>query len=290
LFLVAVLLAGAIACAGASSTRDYGPPKAIAAVRHDLPLLLAASLKPTRPTIDWVITDGEDAIATWHVGAVRGLVAMELKSGRWWWRAAATRNPGAHGAWTRLLLPGGFLGSCPTWFKAAPSVQDLLAQGFVNEHLVAILSRRLEPAKPPGGGLLVDCRPVSGFANSMDDGYYASFLRNRKDHITVPVALTGRGSTIGPSGHRLSAVTYYAFDFSESLFELARFRAGATLDVWFPYVLDKRVRYVLYLRNIDPEIVALPGKLENNTLHFTLPAFGLRAGTKAHGEIAKAMP
>ncbi len=290
LFLVAVSSAWMIARADAASTRDFGPPEAVAGVRQDLRLLVAVSSEPFRPTIDWVVTDGEDAIAMWHGGPKRGLVALRLRSGPWWWRAEATTKAEAYGAWTRLLTPGIYAGGCETMDEPSPSARDLLSEGFVNEKLAVILSRRLKPEKRADLALVQDCAYALGYATSTVDSYDASFSPNLNDLVTPWIILTGRTPTSSFRDSPADSVTYYAFDLFQSKLKPVAFRAGATIDVWFPYVLNQRVRYVLHLTNVNRQIPPVPGKLENNTLHFTLPAFGLRAGTKAQGEIAKAMP
>lgn len=46
----------------------------------------------TKPTVDWIITDGQVAVASWHAEHRQGIVNLRLRSGRWWWRAAAVKN------------------------------------------------------------------------------------------------------------------------------------------------------------------------------------------------------
>ena len=60
---------------------------------------------------------------------------------------------------------------------------------------------------------------------------------------------------------------------------------SATLDVWFPYVLDAKQKYVLLLGFVNPNIEDVPGTLSGNTLHFTLAGVCDDSGKDALGEI-----
>jgi hypothetical protein len=83
------LTVGLLIVAGtAASASDSGPSAAVAAIRRDLPILLAGPLSDqgakATAVVDMVLTDGSEAVATWHAPAFhqryRGLVVLQVLS------------------------------------------------------------------------------------------------------------------------------------------------------------------------------------------------------------------
>lgn len=250
---------------------DYGPPDAVAAVRHDLPLLLAAGLdQHERSTVDWVVTNDRVAIATWHTGQKRGLVALHFRYGVWWWRAAAATETGAQGAWTRVLVPGNDVFSCEPFSSSPPSWEDLLDLGLVDKALEGPLTARLRTMPPPKAHPQRECYFSPNYVEDTDEGFDATLsdVSDPADSVT----LKGLPLPEYFEGPLQMETTWYKFSLRAARSKSVRFDAGSTLDVWFPFVLDSKLDYVLHLDGV-PEV---RGKFAKNVLRFVLPAFTLR--------------
>lgn len=289
------MLSGAVMAAIASPSRDSGPPGAVAAIRHDLPILLADELNEwvnQKPIVDMVIADGHEAVATWrtrYLGngeQLRGLVVLRFISGRWWWRAAAATADAKGGdSWSPMKSPGEMVGFCGRGFPA-PSAHDLLAQGFVSSSFAKQLRTKLKPAPAPAEYLISQCDAFGGGDVedvSTAEGYYALFLH--KEVNETGLVLDGGSPKNGASTSAQDQTPLYTFTLSTTKRISVPFRAGSTLTVWFPYVLKGMVTYTLTLNGVNPEMQTLPGRLKNNVLSFTLSAFSILAGVPARGEI-----
>ncbi len=128
-------------CANDTSSRDSGPKNAIMAIRHDLPLLLAdpLSYEDARPVVDMVVTDGYEAVATWHARNYRGLVILyhDDDTGKWWWHAATSSDSDTADAWAPVRMPGQLLSHCDMGLPGPPSGHDLFMAGLVSRYLLA---------------------------------------------------------------------------------------------------------------------------------------------------------
>jgi hypothetical protein len=295
---------------------DAGPPAAVVAIRHDLPLLLAAPFEDmnvrTKPAVDWVVTDGRDAIATWHAAERRGIVNLHLRSGRWWWRAAAVKTTNdSEAPWTRMRTPGIDLEDCEgLTFPDPPSASSLLAEGFIGKALALELSSRLPATHTSNivGGST--CDPNPHYLVSTTGGSEATFI-HREGYLATWFTWYGRTAAVPEGGTAQSSDGYYAFTLTarrdnseegmqrlvhstfEPLFDsllptpppTLTFSGNSTIDVWFPHILEKQKRYVLNISNVTPQIDGVAGTLRNNVLHFVLPAFALHWEDIARGEI-----
>ena len=295
LILVAGLVAAMPWLPGLAATNDYGPAKAVAVIRHDLPLLLAAPLQDTRSraTIDWVVTDGQNAVAMWHAAGNAGVVALRLHSGRWWWRGAAVMTANEAGVWTPMSIPGNALSLCyHNGLKPRPpTAHGLFAQGFVDKVLADHLSRHDATAAPfRGPAPIVLCDPDLSYVDSRSEAYDATFF-HRDDVGWKWFNLSG---DTPPSSQRAAipaAEPYYSFTLGawssdgDTPPAVLRFARGSTLEVWFPFVLPTDENYMLHLSGVIPEITELSGTLKNNVLRFVLPPLALKKGVIARGEI-----
>lgn len=292
LFTIVVMLP---VCASTKSDVDSGPVSSIAAVRHDLPILLSDTLSDGNGSlvIDWVLTDGQEAIAAWHslragiADPHRGLVVLRMKSGRWWLRAAATSYDYLDNvdAWTQLT-DSATPNLCGVGHPGPPSAHDLLSLGFIDASMAARASSTLRVKAPR------HLRTVLSFTcdsfgdigeSSASQGYNAGFY-----HVEFPrnsFSLKGKGTDEEASSHCLEPATIYLFTLSSARREESTFTTGSTFSVRFPYVLDRTRRYALTLRDITPTVDSLVGKLNNNVLTFKLPKFTLSARSTAHGDI-----
>jgi hypothetical protein len=295
-FAVAFLgafVAAAIA-APASAAGNRGTAVAIAAIRHDLPLLLAARLRDVhvKPSVDWVVANGNNAVAMWHAGKNRGIVSLRFRSDRWWWRGAATAT--WPGEWTPMWVPGR-QASCFGYAVAPgpPSAHDLLAQGFIDKALADELSDRLRATPTTGIPELKECFPDTRYIKSPTDAYDATFF-HKEDVGWRWFTLHGRAAAGSSKATIPGADTYYVFTLSAQAFPAdappptITFASGSTFEVWFPYVLPTDRRYTLRITGVLPEPASISGTLRNNVLRFVLPSFTLRTDVPAQGEIEAA--
>jgi hypothetical protein len=312
-FFLAVALAVA-ARPASTPTRDIGPATAVVTIRHDLPLLLADQFEyfevHAKPAVDWIVTDGHDAIATWHASERRGIVNLRLHSGRWWWRAAAVKTTdNSEAPWTRMRAPGIDLGDCDSLtFPDPPSANSLLAGGFIDKAMARELSSRLPATHTSNIAGASTCNPDDQYLVSTTGGSEATFFHKEE---YLPFWFTWIGKTVEEGEPGSSSDAHYSFTLTASrnsseqgmprlvhsiykpLFDsllptpppTLAFRRNSTIDVWFPYVLPKQSHYALSISGVTREIVGVPGTLKNNVLHFILPAFTLHWGDVAHGEI-----
>ena len=86
-----------------------------------------------------------------------------------------------------------------------------------------------------------------------------------------------------PTVYPISSDAVFYFDLTAGA--AVHFEAGSSLDVWFPFVLDDRLRYDLFIDGTAPAIGPIASRVFDNTVHFTLPAFSLPAGKTITGEI-----
>jgi hypothetical protein len=253
----------------------------VRAIRHDLPILLADPLLGERNLkIDVVVTDGQNGIATFHTPDKRGLVALRLKSGRWWWRAAAATRSDSGGAWTGLLFPGDDLGECGFMSSRAPTARELSQKGLIDERLAFQLSKRLAVAKQPHSGLGILCDSFGTSAESQSGGYHAWFA-DPSNYFGPSPSLIGHLPPL--TSDEESRVDYYGFDLLASSPKPMILGAHTTIAVWFPFVLESDC-YVLRL--IGPSgTTRILGTLKQNVLHFDLPPLTLQSGEHLRGEI-----
>ncbi len=281
----------------AAPAADYGPAAAVKSVRHDLPILLAAGLEYDHlvPATDWVVTDGMDALALWHAGKNRGIVALRRHMGRWWWRAATVSAAGVEGSWTEMTVPGNDVTGCGTGRNAPPSAAELFDGGYVSRTLAGQVSRRLP--SPVRLTAIMLCDPSPNYTRSSSGGFAATFVHNDLCYNCSYLALSGGRPVNNQKATSNEESVYYSFSLAidsadySSRDDIASppprisFTDGSTLDIWFPYVLPSRVRYTLQIDGIDPKIASLGGTVKNNVVHFVLPWFTLKNGTPAKGAI-----
>jgi hypothetical protein len=286
---IVILFSGLIAGTGYNAAiaraDDRGPAGTVAAIRRDIPLLLASQLGPDRSklVVDWIVADKGEAVAAWHAAGDRGVVVLHFRSGRWWWRAAAVTTPDASGYWTPMRAPGEEVGSCFADSPGPPSAHDLVVAGFITESLAADLSNRLRAAAPRPF-VYHECLPNAHYYEDTGVSYDARLFD--KELLPVRPVLTGRVPEDWRRRGARGAKVYYVFDLSGSESMPLLFRTdSATFGIWFPYVLPLQTRFTLSLRGVNPEVRAIPGNLKDNLLHFDLPAFTLPPGSVARGEI-----
>jgi hypothetical protein len=321
----ALLFAGFLAVvtlAAPALASDIGPAAAVVTIRHDLPLLLAAQFEyfdvRRNPTVDWVVTDGHDAVATWHAAERRGIVNFGLHSGRWWWLAAAVKTThDSEAPWTRMRTPGIDLeGDCDSVTSPdPPSASSLLADGFIDTAMARELSSRLPATHTSNIAGGSTCSLNDKYLVSSTGGSEATFIHHEE---YLPSWFNWIGRTEADRGVETGGSPDPLYSFSltarrdngesgmqklvhstlKPLFDellptpppTLAFSRNSTIDVWLPYVLAKQDHYALSISNVTPAIADVPGTLKNNMLHFVLPAFTLHWGDVAEGEVNAASP
>lgn len=276
-----------VAARSAAGGSDYGPPVAVAAIRHDLPLLLAHGLGGERRSfIDWVVADERGAVAMWHAGVIRGIVILRNYGGRWWWRAGTMTINAKVSGWTPLQSPGDRITACGSFSPWAPSAHELLEQGFISPHLAKRLTLRLKPPQRPKTLGFVICDYAPNYVNDEGNVYDAIFHYSSGLFGEAWVlALSGGMPSPKLPNEGGSSKAYYSFDLWSQGDKALTFPDGSTFKIWFPYVLRSRLGYTLTVTNVSPVIRRLSGKFEDNALTFTLPWFTLPPYGAAHGEI-----
>jgi hypothetical protein len=307
---LAATIAAAIAWPVQGLANDRGPAAAVVAIRHDLSILLSAPLEAlnAKPTIDWVVANQQDAVAMWRAKGNRGIVVLQRRSGRWWWRGAASSTDDMAGTWSPLWVPGNEIGSaeCSIHLPGPPSAQKLLSDGFIDKQLAAKLANRLPTVPMPKTMTAEDCHSIENYVRSSSGGYGAAFFHG-EDYDSTWFNWVGQTPTGSEGDSIQDTKACYSFTLTtlpdksprdmehlvhqvySELFPspppALTFKTGSTIDVWFPYVLAGHGHYLLSMSNVTPEIRDVPGTLRNNVLHFALPAFILRRGDIAQGEV-----
>jgi hypothetical protein len=290
----AAFIAALVAVPAFGLNPSDGPRDAVAAIRHDLPILLADALtsyevRPT-PVIEWVLTDGREGVAEWRAGQRRGVVVLRFRTGRWWWLGAASNDSTDDGTWSRMRVPGTDLDLCEGSRRGPPSAHDLLVQGFIDAPLAARVSQTLGTTPQSGAIAIALCDSFGEYGEgSTTGGYVASFFHPKND-LPVPLTLDGRGPADWQRPSRPGSELYYVFRLSAEKPAAARFTAGSTFGVWFPFVLDTKKLYKLRISDVTPELQVAPKSTKNNVLHFVLPAFEIPEGSMALGEINAESP
>jgi hypothetical protein len=86
------------------------------------------------------------------------------------------------------------------------------------------------------------------------------------------------------SASRTAANAYFLFNIylkSSAYGDVSR----ASMDVWFPFVLDRRHRYTISIACNGRPLGPIVGTLQNNSLHFDLPGFVIGTDAELTGQI-----
>jgi hypothetical protein len=290
LAIAAVVLAAAIALPVEAA--DVGPRQDVRAIRHDVPILLASQVSENAPAVvDDVVIEEDAAIATWRSGGAVGIIGLSRRRNRWW-AGGIVRQ--AEWGW-RSSMPFDVPCTAIHRLRSIEVLQRLGVNGELLSRAIALSTRlqsfvRSEGASPFYGGCTVDAYSVSEYPVVFDnfDGYAAhfalAFLPDRKWNVKVTSAQS-RAPTDAELSPAPGVSAYYILSMRRQDGTAPSYPAGSSLDVWFPFVLDPAVRYTFELRFVTPSIDGSPGTLQNNVLHFGLPAFAMPAGKEAVGEI-----
>jgi hypothetical protein len=235
----------------AAPADDSGPRREIAAIRHDIPVLLGAT-----PIESVVVVNGVAAVRL-HSGDQEITYAFDKRYGRWWYAG---------------LTGVAYDRPSPT---PCPLKNCFTDSGFVDTY----------PASPPRSISF-----VKGIQNQFFEDWYRLTLQfstsDAGPNATIESFAT-RAPTEAESWENYpGGNSYFFFSGTVQSTQPVRVQAGTTLDVWFPFVLDTSQRYSLTIA--APHVMSLgpiDGTLKDNTLHFVLPAFTAPPDAELMGEI-----
>lgn len=88
-----------------------------------------------------------------------------------------------------------------------------------------------------------------------------------------------------PTTYPFSSESVFYYDLTIGDPKPVTFEPGSVLSVWFPFVLDDRIRYDMYVDGADRPIGPITTRVFDNTLSFELPAFTVTPGKTLVGEI-----
>lgn len=268
-----ILVALALAVAATPPT-DLGPPQSVAAIRTDVPKLLANRMGGDGSvSVTDVVADATRAVAIWQGGGNVGIAVLQKRNARWWLMAYAL-HPLKRNEWTDLKTTAPTNLYCGSGENPAPAA-DVLTKRFAIPPSVAQSAAasyaESTPASPmaiatsPRGTLVrgrwVDCAtyPVPYAAV---DGYVLD-LAGMFTREAMP-ALTASNAT-PESETSIARLVHVTISSSEPL-------PPSTLNVWCPWPLDPTSRYTLTLRLTNGREQRIAGSLDNaNNLHFVLP-------------------
>lgn len=271
---VALLIACVILCP-CSARADSGPSAEVHDLHALLPSLISSQLRASGDvleprgqassiTIQEVVIKGSDAIVHWtdaDFPQFDGIAGLRHSAGRWWYVSSD------FGTWPSLPAFGSALALAEDNTSLWIAEHKLGAHRFVNcDGSIEQLQGRLP-------GLF---SPPCGWTDNLYEYVDSFFLR-----LTFGI---NRWSLPGVHfsslyGGRLDT----GFCFTTTLDSAQRINAsGASIDVWFPYILNPEGRYTLSLAQVSQPVFAT---VHDNTLHFTLPAFSVEAREALDGEI-----
>lgn len=97
--------------------------------------------------------------------------------------------------------------------------------------------------------------------------------------------LLGRAPTEAESWVTRGGNSYFFFSGTVQADAPVHIDAGTTIDVWFPFELDRQLHYGITIAHAAKPIGPIDGTLKDNVLHFVLPAFDVAPGARLMGEI-----
>lgn len=282
---------------GAAAADDVGPPRDVRGVSAAAQRLLLRAIPEGAAdravAIRDVIVVGDQALLTWQAGRSGGAAGFVRYAGRWWNAMTAYDAP--------CPLRQTAFPLSPTYSESTVDAAALAGAGLSPVLLTAAarhnaMFSRLStgppralcdifdvykssgPAVVTGGMLAASPREAGGFDVTWQ---YAANDASRGDVLGIRVRPPTTGEMIPyPTPARgEGGPTDVAFiDFDDSGKSAATFRAGSTLTIWAPFVLDDALAYELELHTARTAVGPFKGTLHDNTLTFTMPAFTLAPG------------
>jgi len=304
----ALLLAAFVLGLAPARADDFGPRGDVLAVRFAASRLLAHTVRaldiaPGRLLIRDAVVVKDAAVASWSAGKRDGVLGLIRYDGRWW--AALDYAHGAAGwaddAWFPLET------HCALTSTAVPDAAQLASDGMpaalaraaaqhaaiFHQSKPAARPRLMEdrscgnsdvPLTPAGVGLWQ--MPV------LTSGYDIVIVFSKNDAAagTTVQPLYARAPTAAeiipyPATYQFLSTSVAYFDLTLKGPSPVTFAAGATVDVWVPFVLDDTLKYDLTIGFADAPLGPFYAKPVDNVLHYTLPPFTVTPGRTLMAEI-----
>jgi hypothetical protein len=117
-------------------------------------------------------------------------------------------------------------------------------------------------------------------------GYRMSITFAPNDASSATLSdIQGRGPTEAESWITRGGNSYFFFSGTVQSTAPVHVQAGTIIDVWFPFVLDDSLHYAITIGHADKPIGPIDGTLQDNVVHFVLPAFALPPGATLMAEV-----
>ena len=300
------LLLAAFALLGATANAyEFGTLKDRDAVRWDAQRLLARTVAEQKKTpadlvITDVVTDGEWALAVYHIGDYQGFMTLHKIWDQWWDMADVSSLGGAcyvtrttpplkvetlyHSAFgftDACLKSAGLPASLVEQARDVPSVRtanDSVGEN-VKKHGNVLPGIHTDPYCFPVCGVRLQQNggAITGPWASGTGGYLTTLTYGKLPATSAAEVKTfyGRAPTESESTQVAHGDAFYFFTFEIAGPKPVTFPAGTTMDVWFPHVLFPNLRYRITAGWATKSFGPISGTLTNNTLHFVLPGFTL---------------
>jgi hypothetical protein len=244
---------------------DYGPHAMLRDLRGSAPVLLPHFLAAPIVMGDAVI-EGDEAIVMWQSAGKPGLATFHRRNDRWW-----------------------LIGVFDLFGPAVTQPQEWAQHLSISPALVARAEQHVAgfDTKMPTERAYYQaaCARCGSKLWNFTDGFETTLTFDAATPSWDPAfAIRGRAPTVAEMPPTPHMNAYYFFSIVTKGTQPVVLK-DATLDVWFPYVLDAKGKYALLLGFVDPNIEDIAGTLSGNTLHFTFPAFATIPGKDALGEI-----
>jgi hypothetical protein len=262
---IAAAVVAVAAAAAPARADDYGPHPILRDLRGSAPVLLAHFL--TAPVVEDAVIEGDDAIVMWQSAGKPGLATFHRRNDRWWLVGVfdlfgpAVKQPPQE--WERHLSVSAAMVSRAEQHVAGFDTQMPIARAYAQNA----------------------CAGCGSTLWNFNDGFETMLTFDAATPAWDPTfAILGRAPTVAEMPPTPHMNAYYFLSIAAMGTQPVVLKS-ATLDVWFPYVLDTKQKYVLLIGFLKPDFEDIPGTLSANTLHFTLPAFATIPGKDALGEI-----
>jgi hypothetical protein len=299
-----VLLAAALAALLGQTAR--------ADIRSDAVRLLARRVRasgvdPKNVSLSGVVVRGNQALLSWDSGKDRGLMALVISGDRWW---DALDMTGVCWNTERAypLVPSEHypVSYWPGDYEPPPSPDVLRSYGLSADLVSAAAARNddVRNAKGHCNAATYEVKPDVGFhpaggtihppLRDFTSGYDITIGYSRNDaapdaNLTQLFARAPTQAEFAPDHPPApgwggpDAVCF--FDIGVGGAKPVTFEPGTTIDVWFPFVLDDRLRYNLSFVSAGKPSGMIFGTAFDNTLHFVLPAFSVEPNAPLMAEI-----
>jgi len=240
---------------------DAGPSRDVRGIRGEVPELFAArladwNLNPQQLAVDSVIVEGDYAVVQWRAGARSGVDGFVRIFDRWWDRMTTTP----------CLMTSSPLRKVDSTTLNASLLGEM---GFPAPLVTAATGDLALPVN--SGACSGPSDPLDSLIPVADaDGYAVRMTPDNTAHL---FKISGRKPNEAESWIVPHGDGFFFFYMTSNASAPAHVASGASLDVWFPFLLEPRLRYSLTIAYADKPIGPIDGTLNNNVVHFNLPEF-----------------